>query len=242
MAGGFHFSGAKRAAREVGAGAGGVVETAFRGPVAQWSLQRDQVGGVLTDRSGNNNHLSSITWLSGEVWFPDMQPGQVLPWRSYQSRGPTFANLTRAMTVVFRNFLYSLAPATPEGRVLVNFGPNNSLYHTPAQLSYLSREIFSYNEGGAAAGPTGLLLPYNRWCFVAVRRRADGRMVHQIDDAVWLSPGVCQPSSSGQNNASLNRNGYGNAQNDGIIGDVNVWDYDIGESYLADARKQTMGL
>lgn len=232
-------------ARIVGTKLIGVLTPALYSPVAQYALDVLAAGGVLRDRGPNAYHLDSINPASGYPRVTSLIPGKTVPFHNTWFTRSSFPNLTRRMTMTCRVYCTTILGSGSVG-LIVNAGTGSS--YTTILQRVANNELLTYNElsgspGTGSGWACGLFVVPLKWCFIAARRRADGRMIITLDEHSVLSPigVVTQPVGGVAGAVYINNNSYNSYNPNGATDDVSFWTTDLTDSQLEDVRA-SMGM
>jgi hypothetical protein len=207
----------------------GAYSAALYSPVAQYALDS---AAPLVDRTGG---LNLETMGAGAGLLQDIVPGKYVRIAATGYRS-AFPSLSREMTITCRLFLVDNTWPDAYGRVFV-YGGSGTGASRPVVVD-TARRLFCYNEGVGAG--YGLTVPEGRWTFVAVRRRADGKMLFNVDDTQQLTTAVAQPSGTASGQLHLCSDPLFTA-NDSAIADVSFWSVALSDAQVAEVRA-SMGM
>lgn len=203
----------------------GAYSAALYSPFAQYALDS---AAPLVDRTGG---LNLETMGAGAGLLQDTVPGKFVRIAATGYR-TAFPSISREMTITGRVFLVDNTWPDAYGRVFVSAGTGTGR-SSPLAVD-TARRLFGYNESVGAG--YGLTVPEGRWTFVAVRRRADGKMLFNVDDAQQLTAAVAQPTGTSSGQLYLSSDALFTA-NDSAFADASFWSVALSDAQLAAVRE-----
>jgi hypothetical protein len=203
----------------------GAYSAALYSPFAQYALDS---AAPLVDRTGG---LNLETMGAGAGLLQDTVPGKFVRIAATGYR-TAFPSISREMTITGRVFLVDNTWPDAYGRVFVSAGTGTGR-SSPLAVD-AARRLFGYNESVGAG--YGLTVPEGRWTFVAVRRRADGKMLFNVDDAQQLTAAVAQPTGTSSGQLYLSSDALFTA-NDSAFADASFWSVALSDAQLAAVRE-----